>query len=273
MAELRPVTTLALTHPRFVMRALNGHVELAIAEALRLSTRAHQVTGLILASLEMLEGETPRRDQIMALGSGPRAWLVHKIALRFWPDLTWFEGQCPHCDAPFDLDLPIAHSPFTPAGPGYPVMEIDTQLGRRTFEAPNGYHEVALAQALDQDPLADPRPIMAALLSLHPHAKAEAEAFSNADLDRLDDALDTLCPQLADWVETPCPSCQAPLELLLDPFTFGLPREGQILRDVHILARSYGWREGEVLDLPRNRRSRYVDFSRQGGPSRAEAGL
>lgn len=271
MTELRPVTTLALTHPRFVMRALNGHVELAIAEALRLATRARQVTGVILASLESLDGQAPRYDRIMALGSGPRAWLVHKIALRFWPDLTWFEGQCPNCDAPFDLDLPIAQSPFTSAGAGYPIVEIKTALGQRQFEAPNGYHEAALAQALDQDPFTDPRRIMATLLGLHPDARTDADALSDADLDQLDKALDALCPQIADWVETPCPSCQAPLDLQLDPFTFGLPREGQILRDVHILARSYGWREPEVLDLPRHRRTRYVDFSRQGGPSQAGA--
>ena len=35
------------------------------------------------------------------------------------------------------------------------------------------------------------------------------------------------------------------------------------LRDVHVLARAYGWREADVLALSPTRRQIYVELSRQ----------
>ena len=271
-SRLRPPTTAPLARPSYEARALCGHVELAIAEAFLIPQRPLKVSQLLCAVLAQIEGEDVTFDTVQALSSGTREWLLQKMALKFWPDLSWFEGECPHCQNRFDLNLPLQTAPLSAAGPDFPVCEVETSLGTRQFEAPNGYHERALLQALGQDPLADPRRILAALLSLHESHKSDATALTAADLEHIDDALDEMCPQVADWLETPCPNCNETLPLRFDPLTFGFPKETALLGDVHILAGAYGWREREVLDLPRHRRARYVSLIRQSGAPSAMRG-
>jgi hypothetical protein len=64
-----------------------------------------------------------------------------------------------------------------------------------------------------------------------------------------------------------CPSCEHRWSMVFDIATF-LWKELhawalQTLRDVHTLARSYGWREADVLALSPTRRQAYLELSKQ----------
>lgn len=58
-----------------------------------------------------------------------------------------------------------------------------------------------------------------------------------------------------------CPACGAPAEVAIDLEGLALRRLGraqrELLRDIHVLASQYGWREAEVLALPAARRAQY----------------
>jgi len=62
-----------------------------------------------------------------------------------------------------------------------------------------------------------------------------------------------------------CPACDNKMEVMLDPGVV-LWEELQayasnVLNQVHVLARAYGWTESEVLALSPRRRKRYLDLA------------
>ena len=62
-----------------------------------------------------------------------------------------------------------------------------------------------------------------------------------------------------------CPACGAAWTATLEPARFLLAAveaaARDVMRDVHVLARAYGWTEGETLALGRARRRAYIEFA------------
>ena len=81
-------------------------------------------------------------------------------------------------------------------------------------------------------------------------------------LDKVSDAFDAADPLGCIVLETRCPACFTVTQPVLDPAGLVWHEFASLARrledDVHVLARAYGWRESEILDLPPARRSRYV---------------
>ena len=79
---------------------------------------------------------------------------------------------------------------------------------------------------------------------------------------RLDRALSALAPSLDDLLGGECPGCGQTMTMRFEPLGYALAELQNafsgIYAETHALARSYGWPEGAILALPRNRRRRYV---------------
>lgn len=271
----RAVQTHPVAFPAAQPRPAAGRVELAVAEAAVLSAgRPQRVSGLLVAGFAEIAGEPATRDLVRRLSAGTREWLLHRLAVVFRPDLTWFEAVCTHCASPYDLALSLATAPRKPAGPGFPVAAVDTSLGPRRFEAPNGGHEESLARARVAGTAAapDPRRHLVALSGLAETAAADAERFTEADLARIDEALEAVAPEVADSAGAVCPACRAETQARIEPLVFAFPKLTAVLHDVHLLAGAYGWSEDAVLALPAQRRRSYAGLiardRRAAGPSR-----
>jgi hypothetical protein len=61
-----------------------------------------------------------------------------------------------------------------------------------------------------------------------------------------------------------CPACDHRWQTVLDVASFFwdelATRATRLLREVHTLARAYGWREAEILALPGRRRQSYLEL-------------
>jgi hypothetical protein len=91
---------------------------------------------------------------------------------------------------------------------------------------------------------------------------ADAIALPDEMLRELEDALEALDPNADLALDVHCAACgycgTAQLdagELLWDEID---ARARAILREVHVLARAYGWTEGEILKLGAARRATYL---------------
>jgi hypothetical protein len=114
-----------------------------------------------------------------------------------------------------------------------------------------GAHEVLLERCVVSAAV-DGVAVSAAALPAEAVAAA-AERLAQAD------------PQADLRVALRCPACGAAWEEPFDPCTF-LWREldaraQRLLRDVHELARAYGWSEAEVLAVPPSRRRHYLELA------------
>ncbi len=262
----RAAATMLSAFPEVRFRALDGHAELAVAEAAASGgSRPARVTRIIAAMCEEVGGEPADAATVRRISAAGREWLLQRTALRFFGGADWFEARCADCGARFDLRMSLSDVPHADPGPGYPVAEVETSLGLRTFEAPNGGHEEAFARYRDEDP----RRVFAAICGLSERAEAEAIRFDAQDLGRIDAAIEAISPEIADSVEATCPDCGTVAKARIDPFGFAFPSAGDLLREVHLIATAYHWSEASILSLSQARRRSYVDLIRQdrGGPA------
>jgi len=251
----RAPATLSSAFPRAQPRALDGETELAVAEAVAAgTTRPTKVTAIIAAMYERLADQPVDRQIVRAVSAAGREWLLQRAARRFHTTGDWFETTCSGCGARFDLSLSIDDIPCVAPGEGFPVVEIHTSLGRRTFEVPNGAHEEAFARHQDGDPLRT----FAALCGLSEQAEADAIRFDRNDLTRIDEALEAASPEVADSVEALCPECGLQTRVRIDPLAFAFPRPEEVVQEVHLLASAYRWSEREILALRVSRRRDYA---------------
>jgi hypothetical protein len=257
---VRPAETYPVAFPAAAFRALAGATELAIADAHGGGrTRPERVTALIAAVYETIAGEDSTPAMARRLAAGSREWLLQRAAMRFAPGADWFAAPCSECGTPYDLSLSMAAAARQEAGRGFPVAEVETSLGRRRFEAPNGGHEERFAQFGG----GDPRRTFAALCGLSDDAEPEAQRFTQDDLDAIDAALESISPDVADSAASVCPNCGAETTARLEPMALGFPRLGDVLRDVHVIAGAYGWSEERILALPSPHRATYAAMIRR----------
>lgn len=79
---------------------------------------------------------------------------------------------------------------------------------------------------------------------------------------RVDRAMARFGPLLSRMIVVPCAACSAVLRTLIHVPTFIVGEVAwgarAVFEEVHLLASAYGWREADILALPRARRRRYA---------------
>lgn len=233
---------------------MTGTLELVLTAAMnpRL-TRPERVTGVLSTVFSRIGGEAAEPSEVRRLTSGAREWLLQRAAGLFWSESGWFQSHCASCGEAFDIPASLRDAPRKQAGKDFPVVTVKTSLGPRRFEAPNGLHEEALAR----ETAADASRVLLARCGLSAGADADAIAFTAGDLSKIEAALETACPEVADEVATTCPACRAETRARIDPLAFAFPKTEALLREVHLIASAYHWSEESILGLSSQRRRAY----------------
>jgi hypothetical protein len=254
--QSRAPITLAVAYPSAQLRPVTGIVELALGEAMsRPLTRPEVVTAVLDAVFAKVGGQAVSPALLGGLATGARAWLLLRAARVFHGSHGWFTAQCPDCQEPFDLQLDLDALPRSNATSGFPIVTVQTSLGPREFEVPNGTTEIALTYRAAEGAIA-----LAALCGLSKDAETEATQFTQDDLTAIEETLDDATPDVADEIQTTCPACRAQTKAQIDPLTFAFPKLDHLDRDIHLIARSYGWDEPTILQMPSNRRRRHANM-------------
>jgi hypothetical protein len=158
---------------------------------------------------------------------------------------------CPECGTDNEFTLPAqALSGLPPAAPGA-VARLDVDGAPRAFRLPV-LADLGAASA----GLAD----LAARTCLDP----PAPQLTEKDLDRLARAWEALDPAGSLRVELSCAGCGDRIAADADAVDF-VARDLERLvdrhmREVDVLAGTYGWSEAAILALPAGRRRRYVEL-------------
>jgi hypothetical protein len=97
----------------------------------------------------------------------------------------------------------------------------------------------------------------------------EPVTLSQRERYRVERAMQALAPTLSQSVKGACPHCGSVIEAYFSVQAFVLRelrnRALSILRDIHLLAGRYNWREEEILALPASRRMQYAAMIAEGG--------
>ena len=208
-------------------------------------------------------------DRLAALTVGHRdAALLDLRAATFGPMLRGFVA-CPACSERLDvaLEAPEIRSP------AYPALSEPVEQPAGAFEIdgwaihyrlPDSRDLAAIAAAPDAASgraellrrclLAAERDGVAAQPADLPEAVVRELAQRMAERD----------PQAEILLDLGCPACerrwQAPFDIVLFFWEEITAAARRLLRDVHALARAYGWRETDVLAMSPRRRQAYLEL-------------
>jgi len=278
---------------RLRTRPVDGRLELRLLElaemrpgapvsGLRMPDAVTEVLGLWGAAWDDDETATddgrdaPRTftpDDAADLSVADRQYLMRRLSFELGCGEAWLSPACPDCRERLDVRVDARELPIEPAGDGFPFTTARVGGRQRTLRAPTGRDQAAVLA--DVNALADPAPDAAVQMIAARCIVADDDgpAVDPASLDQDDvraisEALEELGPELTVHVRTACPACGRELEVAVDPYIvlsvrapagFGRRGPAGLLDEVHALAVSYHWSEGDILDLPRARRHAYLD--------------
>jgi len=244
-----PITGLELRY-----RAPDGEDEMAIAE---LAFDRPVASGIALLDRLARDAQGERIDAGALPVTDFELALVGLRRALVGPDVA-SDTQCTACgermDVSFSFDaLAAAAQPRRPAG---------------VLRAPGGRESI--------DGIVFRLPTAADLCACEGAADAPLR-LSRACIDgdaapgarrRVQTAMARLAPALSRTVAVPCAACGAVLSIMIHVPGFVVREAARaaagIFEDVHWLASAYGWREPDILALPRARRQRYAARARHG---------
>ncbi len=217
-------------------------------------------------------------DALARLTIGQRDSLL--LTLREWtfgPNVTGVV-RCPQCAEEVELAFevadvrvggaaPLDNSPstHTVAVDGYEVVFRAPDSTDLLALAANGAatREALLARCLVSVTAVDP-PDLAPQAELRA-APPLSETTQVAIAEAVDAALEAVDPQAEIELNLVCPACGHQWQALFDIEAFFWNElttwAHHLLRQVHVLASAYGWREADILALPAWRRQYYLEMA------------
>jgi hypothetical protein len=210
-----------------------------------------------------------RPDQIARLTIGARDHLLLKLRRKMFGARLAAVTRCPACHANLEMEFDADDIVVAPPG-GTEEHERAEGLSLRhdgydiAFRLPNSLDLLALPAGGSIDE--SKRHLIERVLqrALHGDREVSAAELPRALIDALDQQMSRADPQGEVRLNLNCAECEAswraPFDIVsyfwseIDAWAIG------VLRDVHRLARAYGWPEGDILALSPMRRQCYLDM-------------
>ena len=238
------------------MRPLSTSELLSVWERGQARPVAERALALLAAACP---DETP--DALARLSIGRRDALL--MTLREWtfgPRLVSL-AACPDCGERLELDMAVADLRVPSPGPAPERLEMTVDGYEIALRLPDSRDLAALSGEAGLPALRQ-RLLDRCLLSVRRRGKEASlpEELAEAAVARLAEA----DPQADVHLDLSCPACGISWLAAFDIVTF-FWREieawaARLLREVHALARAYGWSEGEILSLSPRRRQIYLQM-------------
>jgi hypothetical protein len=201
-------------------------------------------------------------DALAELDIGERdRWLLRLREWTFGSQLASV-AHCPVCDERLEWTVDIADLLVVrkPALSGELTLELD-RYGA-SFRLPNSLDLAAIANCVDATAA---RGLLLERCVLERRLDGQELSSGELPLDVADEIVERMVdadPQADMQLDLLCPTCDHRWQALFDIGTFFWSEinawAGRIMAEVHVLARAYGWREADILNLSAWRRQHYL---------------
>jgi len=234
-----------------MMHPLDAHAILAVWEQ---GQRQHPLD----RALTILAHAAPERtwDELARLSLGQRdALLLAARAQTFGVRLPCL-ATCPACGVRLEFTLQSeVLTAQQAAGDKADTLTVDKQTVQ--YRSPNSYDLAALVGCADRN--AARRTLLErCVIGVDPATLGEAALTAVAQAIGAHDPLAEIALDLQ------CPACERRWQTYLDVAAFvwtELSREARrLMREVHTLARAYGWHESDILTMSNVRRQQYLEL-------------
>jgi hypothetical protein len=268
-------------HRDFDLIPLRGQDEELLADR-RNGNSAVMVTAILSRCIRRIGAVSPVTEALTRnLLVADRQYLLLKLREKTFGDQVQATIFCPwpDCGKSVDIDFSLSDIPFKESvnkGPSY-RMELSAEAAFKEndgseyrqiiFRLPNGSDQEEIFSLLSENEAKALTALLRrCLIRIGPLSSSDGEAISRlSPLARLEieRAMDAAAPKVDLTLRTHCPECGRDFEVPFDlqEFFFGELRLSQDLldREVHYLAFHYHWSEREIMEMPREKRRRYID--------------
>ncbi|BAY09381.1 T4 family baseplate hub assembly chaperone [Calothrix sp. NIES-2098] len=208
-------------------------------------------------------------DELASLTIGQRdAYLLTLREISLGPRLNGFT-ECPKCGERLEFDLNV--SDIRISEPSKTVVHNHTlklEAWELQFRLPNSLDLAAIADCQDVA-AADSLLLQRCLLQAnHNGTPVSCDRLSPEVINQLAEQMAEADPQAEILLNLNCSACGHEWQSLFDILSFFwteiTAQAKRLLREVHLLARFYGWREADILSMSAFRRQLYLDLVTDG---------
>lgn len=204
--------------------------------------------------------EEPRQE-LAELSIGRRdARLLEIYQQLFGPMIEAF-AQCPQCGERLEYRMPIRELTPPVAETGQPLM-LETEEKSFQLRLPNSLDLRAASECSDSQ---SARRML--LERCVVEATVQVDDLPESTVEKIASCLAQADPQAETLIDLTCCACRHSWQVILDIQQFLWVKVSalakRLLREVHALARAYGWREHDILALSEVRRQAYLEMAGQ----------
>jgi hypothetical protein len=246
-------------------RALTGRIEQSLIEADALVDRAHYVTTVLSNVLDRIGDTSVDADTVANLCVADRQYLMLRLGALLDGEQMWLKVGCGHCDAIFDVDVNRADLPVKQAGAGFPQATLHHGDWEIEVRIPTGADQERIAALGEDQAMRELLLHCICTVNGSPPSKDFIEQLSRTDIEAIDEALDEVSPAVCDRLQVICPECNREQLASLDHYLPSGLDEYSFFDEIHTLASHYHWSEAEIMDLPQDKRRRYINLVNRSG--------
>jgi hypothetical protein len=208
-------------------------------------------------------GESPAQLALLSLGQ--RDGRLLKLYAQLYGDKLSAFAECPQCAERLEYELSAhelgASATSTASADALSLAEGDVLLRLRL---PNSFDLGAATACADVDAarrLLAERCIVEATRAGEP---VVVQQLAESSIERISERLAEADPQAEMLINLTCAGCRHQWQIIFEIESFFWSRISslarRLLREVHTLARAYGWREHDILSLGPLRRQCYLEM-------------
>ncbi len=241
---------------------------LSAAELLNVWERAQSLPPTEGALLLMASADAgTSREKVAQLSIGRRDAELLRLREKLFGSRMAGRTDCPACGQPMEMNFSVAEIQAPPSPESAEHFSADFGDYEIGFRLPNSSDLATLVPGEDvatQKRGLAQRCVVNATRAGQPLA---ADQLPENVVSSLSERMSELDPQADVQLALTCPQCshqwQAPLDIVSFVWSEIHAWAMRLLRDVHVLASSYGWSEAEILALSPWRRQAYLELVQQ----------
>jgi len=196
------------------------------------------------------------RQELALFSLGQRDRLLLEIYANLFGDALPAYAECPRCEERLEYTLLVRELLLPDASPRELSVELE-EIPLR-LRPPNSFDLGAAAACAD---IASARRLLAEQCVVD--SPLPLDQLPQTAIDRISERLIEADPQAEVLIDLDCARCHHSWQVVFEIERFLWIRVGalarRLLREVHTLARAYGWSEGDILGLSPLRRQFYLE--------------
>lgn len=198
-------------------------------------------------------------ENLPALSVGQRDARLTEVYRRLFGETLEAYAECPQCGERLEYSIPARELQGAAAGEGNAALKLMSGGATLQLRLPNSLDLMAAGRCGSVDEARE----MLARRCIVSQGLPDG-LLPDGLIEEIAERLRTAEPEAEQLIQLTCIECSHRWQLVLDIERFLWMKLGvlakRLLREVHVLARAYGWSEAEILAMAAVRRQLYIEM-------------